>query len=111
MRLSETVGLTGSAVDLDGQVVEVAGTGGRTRAVGFGVRSVAALGRLLRVRPRHAHAEETQLWLGVRGRLSDPAGRRCSIGERLQRIGGCSHPRCWPAIDEWTWRPAATGPD
>lgn len=71
MRLSEMVGLTVSAVDLDGQVVEVSGTGGRTRAVAFGDRAVVALDRYLRARRRHAHAEEVPLWLGVRGRLTD----------------------------------------
>jgi len=76
-RLSEVTNLRydsadplGSDLDLAGGVIHLLGKGSRPRVVPIGSRTLTAIDRYLRVRARHAHANEPWLWLSERGRLT-----------------------------------------
>ena len=58
-------------VDLDESVAIVLGTGRRPRACPFGNKTAQALDRYLRLRLAHPHAKRTELWLSLRGVLTD----------------------------------------
>src|SRR3712207_9329570 len=77
MRAAELVGLTVEDVDLDNQLANVMGKGGRGRTVPFGVRTADALRKYLKARRRHPLADRTPaLWLGRKGPLSDSGVRQ-----------------------------------
>ena len=71
LRLGEVVRLNVSDVDLPGKRAQVLGKGSRHRSVPFGVKTARDLDRYLRVRRRHKDAAMPQLWLGVRGPLTE----------------------------------------
>lgn len=88
MRLGELAGLTVADVDLDIQVAVVTGKGRRMRTVPFGDKTTRALDRYLRRRAGHKDTQLSNLWLGLRGALSDSgisqivakAGLRAGLG-------------------------------
>ena len=85
MRLSECAKLGVDDVDLDSDVALVLGKGRRSRACPFGARTGQALTRYLRVRGRHARADEDALWLGekTKGPMT-PDG----VAKMIRRRGG-----------------------
>jgi site-specific recombinase XerD len=66
-RLSELVGMTLDAVDLDNQIITVTGKGNRVRILPIGRKTVKALDRWLRARAGHPEAPGPWVWLGRRG--------------------------------------------
>jgi site-specific recombinase XerD len=73
MRRGELAGLTLDAIDLDRDLVVIAGDTSksrRTRTVRFGMRTTKALDRYMRVRGGHPDAASTALWLGKRGPMT-----------------------------------------
>ena len=70
MRRAECAGLSVEHIDLDHNVAIVLGKGRRQRACPFGKKSALALDRYLRVRAQHRDADRPELWLGIRGPLS-----------------------------------------
>jgi site-specific recombinase XerD len=71
MRRGECANLRVEDVDWERDVVTVFGKARRVRACPFGKQTAKALDRYLRLRARHANADEPWLWLGRRGRLLD----------------------------------------
>lgn len=72
MRLKEVSGLTLDAIDFERNIATVGakGTPGRERLCPFGAKAALALDRYLRARRTHRCAQESALWLGLRGGLS-----------------------------------------
>lgn len=77
VRISELAGLTLADVDLrDHDVLHVVGKGRRPRSVPFGAKTGLALGKYLRARREHPHADldadpaTEALWLGQRGPMT-----------------------------------------
>ncbi len=92
MRAGELVGMRVVDLDRDGQVAFVVGKGRRPRACPYGSKAAAALDRYLRMRAKHAHAENEWLWLGKRGRVTD-SGLRQMVERRSEEAGiGRIHP-------------------
>lgn len=92
MRLSELTFITTEDLDLDQQVAQVLGKGGRHRACVFGDKTALALRRYLRERDRHLRRAAPQLWLGPKGPLT-PNGVRQMVRRRAQEAGlGNVHP-------------------
>lgn len=56
---------------LSRRLIYIAGKGGHEREVPIGRKSAQALDRYLRVRKGHKHAEESRLWIGSRGGMTD----------------------------------------
>jgi site-specific recombinase XerD len=89
IRLSELAGLTGEDLDWEHETLVVLGKGRRPRTVAFGRKVTKALDRYVRVRGRHADAQEQWLWLGRKGRLTSTGiaqmlrrrAREAGIGE------------------------------
>lgn len=72
IRRTECANLRLEDIDLDrNQLWVEQGKGRRSRPVALHSRTVKAIDRYLRLRPRHSHAKEPWLWLGLRGRLTD----------------------------------------
>ena len=67
VRLAEGALVAREDVDLKRQVLVVHGKGGHERRVPFGEKTALALVRYLRVRARHAGAEQRALFLSARG--------------------------------------------
>lgn len=87
VRLGEMTGLMLDDLDLDTHdVIHVVGKGSRGRAVPFGSRSGVALDRYLRERRRSRHAGLPDLWLGVRGRMTD-SGVTQMMRRRAEQAG------------------------
>ena len=92
MRLSELTLMAVTDLDLDQQVAQVLGKGGRPRACVFGDRTALALRRYLRERDRHPRRTSEQLWVGPKGPLT-PNGVRQMVRRRAQQAGlGNVHP-------------------
>lgn len=71
IRRTECANLRLEDIDLDrNQLWVEQGKGRRSRPVAIHARTVKAIDRYLRLRPRHGHAKEPWLWLGLRGRLT-----------------------------------------
>jgi site-specific recombinase XerD len=70
MRRSECAGLQVEDIDLDRNLAIVLGKGRRQRACPFGKKAALALDRYLRARAQHRDADRPELWLGIRGPLS-----------------------------------------
>jgi site-specific recombinase XerD len=70
-RRAELMGLRGTDVDFDLDVLLVLGKGRRERALPFGRKASLALDRYLRARARHKDADLPWLWLGRHGRLTE----------------------------------------
>ncbi|WP_084145813.1 tyrosine-type recombinase/integrase [Amycolatopsis jejuensis] len=95
-RLSEIATID---LELSRRVVNVLGKGGKWRALPFGPATGKAIGRYLRVRPRHPHTDSTTtLWLGdirrhgplsangiklMLRRRGDTANARATLGRNL----------------------------
>ena len=71
VRLAELTGLTLDDIDFDHDAVHVTGKGARPRACGFGHEASRVLDRYLRERRRHRFAYREQVWLGIKGPLTD----------------------------------------
>ena len=71
MRRGELTGLKVEDVDFDQEVAFVVGKGRRPRACPFGSQTAKALDRYLRARERHPHAQLPNLWLGLKGPMTD----------------------------------------
>lgn len=71
MRRAECAGLRVGDVDLGEQIAYVVGKGARPRACPFGMTTARALDRYLRIRNRHRTQECEQLWLGIKGPMTD----------------------------------------
>lgn len=71
IRRGELIGLRIDDVDFDNDVVHVFGKGRRPRAVPFGHKTAKALDRYVRKRREHREARQPELWLGVKGPLTD----------------------------------------
>jgi len=98
LRLSELAGLRVEDVDIRDRIVYVEGKGSnrsgpRRRAVRAGVKCAQALDRYLRERRRHPFAEQSQLWLGDRGRAAITVwGIEAMLERRSARVGIHVHP-------------------
>lgn len=87
MRLSELAGLEVADLDMDADVAVVLGKGRRTRSCPFGAKTGTALDRYLRVRARHARADQPALWLGEKSKgPMTPNG----IAQMLRRRGAAA---------------------
>lgn len=84
MRLSELAELALTDVDLDDEIALVMGKGRRPRACPFGPRTGQSLDRYLRLRARHARADEPALWLGEKNRAPLTSN---GIGQMIRRRG------------------------
>ena len=71
MRRGELVGLKVDDIDFDHDVALVMGKGRRPRSCPFGAKTAKALDRYLRLRARHSQAALPNLWLGLKGQLTD----------------------------------------
>lgn len=78
-------------VDLDHSLIRMLGKGRRERVVPIENKTIRALDRYLRVRGKHP--ENSQLWLGLKGRLTD-SGIAQAIRERgiAAALGSNVHP-------------------
>lgn len=92
-RLAEVAGLrytphdeTTNDVDLDQGLIRVLGKGGRQRIVGLDSKSIKAIDRYLRVRPKHPHARLPWLWLGRKGRFGE-SGIGHMVADRGREAG------------------------
>jgi len=92
-RLAEIAGLRyneddplANDVDLDQGVVRVMGKGRRQRVVGLGRKAVRAVDRYLRLRAARREAHLPNLWLGIKGGLTDN-GVRQVIRRRGKQAG------------------------
>jgi site-specific recombinase XerD len=89
-RLGEVAGLTLADIDLTTSTATVRGKGNRIRTVAFSQRATVALDRYLRARNRQRKFRNVDaLWVGRRGRLSEP-GIRCAV-ERRADLAGIGH--------------------
>ena len=95
LRRSELAGLTLDDLDVDTDLVRVAGKGGRERTVPFGVRTAQALDRYLRARAAHPHAARRELWVGRAGPMTDN-GIAQIVTERAKDAGLSRH--VWPHL-------------
>jgi site-specific recombinase XerD len=86
LRLAEVTNLRVDDVDFDLQVIGVMGKGSRVRAVPFGVKTGQAVERYLRLRSRHLFASMPNLWLGLKGPLTD-SGVTQVLRRRCQKAG------------------------
>jgi site-specific recombinase XerD len=71
MRRAECAALAVADLDFGLRVAHVVGKGRRARACPFGTKTAAALDRYLRARRSHRFATSPELWLGVRGPMTD----------------------------------------
>ena len=73
-------------LDLRRQTIHVLGKGDKDNTIPFSDRTAEAIEDYLRLRKRHAHADEPWLWLGKKGRLTD-SGIAQAIRDRGTRAG------------------------
>ena len=96
LRVSEAVGLTRGAVDLDGRVVRVLGKGGKERIVPLGRPAAEALRRYLAMgRPHLDRRHRPDLFLNARGGALTRAGAFLILRKLADRAGlepGRVHP-------------------
>lgn len=79
-------------IDRDAQVIYVMGKGRRPRACPYGPKTAQAIDRYMRLRNQHTLAKSPWLWLGLRGRITDP-GLRQLLAIRSKSVGlGRVHP-------------------
>lgn len=71
LRLGEIAGLELDDVNFKLREVRVTGKGNKVRDVPMGPKTVKALDRYVRARPRHPDSDSPALWLGSKGRLTD----------------------------------------
>ena len=86
VRRGELAALSVDDIDWSLNVVVVLGKGGRHRSCPFGRKAAQALDRYLRARARHKHADESALWLGRRGPMTD-SGISQVLDERARAAG------------------------
>jgi site-specific recombinase XerD len=70
VRREEMASMTLDNLNLAARRVSVLGKGRIWRQVAFGTRTAAAIDRYLRARLRHSHADDEQLWVGLKGALT-----------------------------------------
>ena len=96
LRVSEAVGLTRPAVDLDGRLVRVVGKGGKERIVPLGRPGVEALRRYLALgRPHLDRRHRSDVFLNARGGALTRAGAFLILRRLADRAGlepGRVHP-------------------
>lgn len=91
-RAGEIIGLKVEDVDREAQVIFVTGKGSRPRVSPYGPRTAQAIDRYMRLRGRHRLASLPDLWIGLRGRITD-AGLRQNLARRSEEAGlGRVHP-------------------
>lgn len=90
-RLSEIANLNVDDVDERLGLARVLGKGGRERDLPLGRKARIELDRYLRVRAAHEHAEDSALWLGLKGSLT-PSGVYQALKKRAKRLGYDVHP-------------------
>ncbi len=78
-------------VALDDGLIRVMGKGRRERTIVVGSKAVRALGKYLRLRPRHHWAALPALWLAQRGAFT-PGGVGQMVERRGERAGVKVHP-------------------
>lgn len=86
MRLAELKRIKVGDLDLSAGMVGVIAKGGRNQDYSFGRRTAKAIDRYLRVRRGHPHAESPELWLGLKGPLSE-SGIRQMVWRRSLAAG------------------------
>ncbi len=87
IRRTECANLKVDDADLDrDHIWVIEGKGRRSRQVAIHTKTVKAIDRYLRLRPRHPHHREDWLWLGRRGRLTS-AGILQLVRRRGREIG------------------------
>lgn len=84
VRLAELSALAVDDLDLDQDVVVVLGKGRRHRACPFGPRTGQSLDRYLRMRARHARADDPALWLAEKNR---PPLTANGVAQMIRRRG------------------------
>ena len=80
---------TQNDLGLDLGLIRVLGKGRRERVLGIGKRTIRALDRYLRVRHRRQDADQTWLWLGIKGRMTESGIRQ--VVRRRAREAGLGH--------------------
>lgn len=91
-RSNELTMLKVEDIDRDAQVIYVMGKGRRPRACPYGPKTAQAIDRYMRLRNQHTLAKSPWLWLGLRGRITDP-GLRQLLAIRAKSVGlGRVHP-------------------
>ncbi len=90
-RLSEIARLGVDDVDVSRRIARVIGKGGRERDLPLGKKACIELNRYLSWRSSHEHAEESALWLGLKGALT-PSGIYQALRNRAARLGYEVHP-------------------
>lgn len=91
-RLSEIVGLTVAALNLDEDEVTVMGKGRRSRVIPFGSKTGQALERYVRDRARHRHRADEALWVGMRGPVTTSGVQQ--MMRRRSSLAGLPHTCC-----------------
>lgn len=89
VRIGELVGLDVGDVDVAKRTAKVTGKGNKQRMVPFGAAAADALSQWITVRGELAQAEESALFVGVRGRRIDPRQVR-RVVERAAAVTGVS---------------------
>jgi site-specific recombinase XerD len=91
LRRQEVSRLTVGAIDFGQKVVRVIGKGDKERHVPFGDATAVALDRYLRLRAGHQSAKLPNLWLGMRGVMTD-SGIYQIVRDRAALAGIRLHP-------------------
>lgn len=86
VRLAELAGLKVDDVDLKDRGALVYGKGGRYRVAAFGRTTAQAIDRYLRARRSRPDHDRVELWLGLKGQLSD-SGIRQMLWRRCEAAG------------------------
>jgi len=86
LRRAELANLHLDDLDLDRQLLEVVGKGGRTRTVAFGRKAARDIDRYLRMRDRRDDGLRQELWLGLQGPMT-PSGIYQVVRDRAARAG------------------------
>ncbi|QGU02291.1 Tyrosine recombinase XerC [Corynebacterium kalinowskii] len=89
VRIGELVGLDVGDVDVAKRTAKVTGKGNKQRMVPFGAAAADALSQWITVRGELAQAEESALFVGVRGKRIDPRQVR-RVVERAAAVTGVS---------------------
>ena len=87
LRLAELVGLNLGDIDFHDGLVEVTGKGAKTRRVPVGRMALEALQRWMDLRDRLAAADETALFVGVRGRRISRGTVQTQLNKRALEQG------------------------
>lgn len=86
LRRAELAGVRVEDLDLDRQLLEVVGKGGRTRTVAFGRKAARDIDRYLRLRDRRDDRLRSELWLGLHGPMT-PSGIYQVVRDRAAKAG------------------------